>query len=280
MIKNITIGSDPEFFIYKESSVISSIGIIEGTKWQPTFPEEGYGVHKDNVLIEGNIPPTKSKEEFVNNMKHWKEIASSILEVGGYKLVSADSAEFPEEMLKPFEARTFGCAPYMNAWTLKYGNPSNLAKTKHRVAGTHIHIGYDLEENDNYDKELMNILITRAFDYFLIYPSRLIYEDPVRSKYYGEYGNFRDKEYGVEVRSLGGHFSNDQFLGWIYDQTIKTLEYCSKPVNCELLRNIESPETNAREKYNILNINIDKELNGVNNINTTCKIAIYKAETK
>jgi hypothetical protein len=259
MIKRITIGSDPEFFIYKDGEVVSSIGIIEGGKDAPTEFEGGFAVHKDNVLLEMNLPPADTKEEFITNMKGAKDIASEILSIGGYKLGSNDSEEFSEAALSNWEAKTFGCAPYINAWTLGFGNPTDLADLMHRVAGTHIHIGYTLEDS-KFDKSTMDILITRAFDFFVVYPSRQIYNDPIRSKYYGDYGNFRNKEYGVECRSLGGYFSKDKYLGWIYDQTIKALTYCSSDSNCELLKNVSTPSISPNKSYKLLNINLKEQL--------------------
>lgn len=266
MIKNITIGSDPEFFIYEDQKPKSSIGLITGTKWKPTT-FNGYGVLKDNVLIEGNIPPSKTRGEFVTHMKNWKDLAQNILGKN-LKLVSADSVEFPEEALDSLEARTFGCAPYFNAWTLDLGDPSDLANMNFRVAGTHIHIGYEIDPDVQIDRFELNIAIVRAFDYFVTYPSRKEHDDPVRALYYGDFGNYRDKEYGVECRSLGGYFSKDEYLPWIYDQTIKALKYCSNMENIKLLKQIESPEENTEENYKTLNINLNEQLYDRNHTTT------------
>lgn len=262
MIKNITIGSDPEFFIFDDDTPVSSIGIIDGTKRNPTKITEGFNVLKDNVLIEGNIPPAKSKKDFVTYMTQLKSIMAEI--VSPRKIVCADSALFTEEQLNNEEARTFGCSPYFNAWTFSINSPAKLAKLEHRVAGTHIHIGY--EYSGKVIPEYLAAYITRAFDYFVVYPSRQIYNDPVRSKYYGDYGNFRLVPYGVECRSLGGYFSNDVFLGWIYDQTIKALDYCNTESNISKLEEVSSPENNVLENYEFLNINLEDQLKDVWNI--------------
>ena len=54
--KNITIGSDPEFFVQnKDGKLISSIGVIDGTKDIPKrlkFLGNGFAIQKDNVLGE------------------------------------------------------------------------------------------------------------------------------------------------------------------------------------------------------------------------------------
>lgn len=265
MFENITVGSDPEFFIYKDETPISSIGIIKGTKYKPEEVEPGYGVLKDNVLIEGNIPPASSKEEFIANFKNLKRIMSDILAIGGYRLVSADSAEFNKNQLRNKEARLFGCAPFINAWTLTMKSPANLGEMQVRVAGFHWHYGY--KYSGDLSSDYIALYLTRAFDYFVVYPSRQIYNDPIRSKYYGDYGNFRLTSYGFEARSLGGYFTDDKYLDWLYDQGMKIFDYCSNPDNIKLLDRVTSPEENALENYKILNINLEEQLYGnINNI--------------
>jgi len=264
MIKNITIGSDPEFLIYKDDKPVSSIGIIDGTKADPQEVEPGYGVLKDNVLIEGNIPPAKSKEEFINNFKNLKRIMSEILEIGGYRLVCDDSAKYSEDQLDNDEARTFGCAGFFNAWTMRFGNVQGLLGLPARTCGFHVHMGYTYE--GEYEDDWIALYIARAFDYFVTYPSRLEHDDEIRAKYYGDYGNFRITSYGVECRSLGGWFTQDKYLEWVYDQTIKTLEFCSNENNLKLLDKVTSPESNPEENYKILNINLEDQLYGDINI--------------
>lgn len=64
----------------------------------------------------------------------------------------------------------------------------------------------------------------------------------------------------VECRSLGGFFGQDKYLNWIYDQTMKVFEYCSNPDNIKLLDLVESPDINTEESYEILGINLEKQL--------------------
>ena len=258
MFKNITIGSDPEFFIYKDDKPVSSIGIIKGEKHTPDEVEPGYGVLKDNVLIEGNIPPADNKEDFIKNFKNLKRIMSDILAVKGYKLVCGDSAEFSADQLNNPKAKEFGCAPYINAWTMGMKSPVDLGRMPFRVAGSHIHWGY--EYSGKLAQEYVALYLTRAFDYFVVYPSRLIYDDPIRSQFYGDYGNFRITTYGVECRSLGGYFGDDKYLSWIYDQGIKIFDFCANEDNIKLLDLVGPPDVNTEESYKILGINLEEQL--------------------
>ena len=77
MIENVTIGADPELFLInsKTREVVSSIGIIPGEKGNPYRSKdmpEGYGLEIDNILAEFNIPPVRTKEDFVEAMTYMK----------------------------------------------------------------------------------------------------------------------------------------------------------------------------------------------------------------
>src|SRR5690554_757030 len=87
MIKDITIGSDPELFIWnkKTNQVVSSIGLIPGVKGDAYVPKgypDGFGLQIDNILAEFNIPPVKTRKDFIdsiNMMKDYiKDFVSSI----------------------------------------------------------------------------------------------------------------------------------------------------------------------------------------------------------
>lgn len=259
--KKITIGADPEFFIVdKTGDPFPSIGLLSGTKEAPEDRGGGYAVLKDNVLVEGNIPPAYSKEEYIKNMQTLKRLINEVLEFGGYKLHCADSMSYKARFLRHPEALEFGCSSYKNAWSLGDFAAEDMAMFNSRVAGAHQHIGYELLTNE-ISKRKMNRFIARAFDYFVVYPARLYHNDPFRAKYYGEFGNYRNTPYGLECRALGGYFNDDKYLGWVYDQTIKAIEYCSNPANLMLLNAVDSP-TKEKEKecYELLKIDLKKQL--------------------
>lgn len=70
MISNVTIGADPELFIYntKTNKVVSSIGLIPGEKgnaWVKEGWEPGFGLEIDNILAEYNIPSVTTKEDWI-----------------------------------------------------------------------------------------------------------------------------------------------------------------------------------------------------------------------
>ncbi len=253
------IGSDPEFLIQDLSeTLVSSIGLIEGDKKKPQFFEDGYAILKDNVLIEGNIPPASNKEEFISNMRMLKELMNIKLMPQGYSLKSDDIGYFTDEQLEDPEANIFGCAGFFNTWHHKQMRAAVITEN-YRTVGFHIHISYNMlmDNTRDYSIARINEAITRAFDYFVVLPSDKVKYTPERRKSYGSYGSFRDTDYGVECRSLGGFFTHDKYLGWVYDQTVKAIEFASNSDNFHKLLELESP---SEENYSILGIELQKQI--------------------
>ena len=265
-LNNITIGSDPEFFIISDNGdAYPSTNLFNGTKDQPEDKGGGFALLKDNVLVEGNIPPANNCEEYVTYMKTLKSMMNSVLVIAGLKLHSADSMKFKPRFLEHPEANVFGCSSYKNAWEIGTFSAENMSFMPTRVCGDHQHIGYELL-TDKMGESRMNRYIAKAFDYFVTFPSRQHHNDEFRAKYYGNYGVYRDcPSYGgVECRALGGHFTADEHLEWTYKQTIKAVEYCSIQENLALLDAVNAPITEDLSKtveyYDILGINLSDQL--------------------
>lgn len=263
--KKITIGADPEFFIItNKGEAFPSTDLFRGTKDEPEDMGGEFALVKDNTLIEGNIPPSTTKEGYIKNMQTLKGMIGEVLEIAGLKLHSADSMEYKPRFLQHPEAKEFGCSAYKNAWDIGTFSAENMSRFNKRVAGAHQHIGYELT-TDKATKRKMNRYIAKAFDFFVVYPARLHHNDLFREKFYGEYGNYRDcPAYGVECRSLGGFFTHDDYLPWVYDQTIKSIEFCSNEENLKLLDAVDQPKTDDTELmnkyYDILGIDLKKQL--------------------
>lgn len=264
-LNNITIGSDPEFFIVnKKGEAFPSIGIFNGTKEEPEDQGGGFALLKDNVLVEGNIPPAHNVEEFVASMKTLKLMMNSVLAVAGLQLHSADSMKFKPRFLEHPEANVFGCSAYKNAWEIGTFSAENMSFMLVRVAGLHLHAGYQLV-TDAISKKAMNRYIAKAFDYFATFPSRQHHNDEFRAKYYGNYGVYRDAPaYGLECRQLGAHFGADEHLEWMYGQIIKAITYCSNSENLPLLDSVVVPVTEDVEftmsQYAVLGIDLNEQL--------------------
>ena len=140
MIRNIMIGSDPELFIVnkKTGKVVSSIGIIPGEKGNayrsPDMPE-GYGLQIDNILAEFNIPPAKTKQEFINSINYMKKYIQDFVKKinPDLDIMCVSSAIVDDDQLQSEEAKLFGCSVDYNAYTEEpnpkpEGIPTNISR--------------------------------------------------------------------------------------------------------------------------------------------------------
>lgn len=213
-----TIGADPEVFIStQEGKIVSAIGLIGGTKEHPKRVSDTISVQEDNVLAEFNIPPARSKAEFVYSISQGLNEIHNIVKVHTYRPVYIASHIMDDDQLTDSRALVFGCDPDMNAWTLMYNDPPDQT-TKIRSAGGHVHVG-GIEENEV-------IKVVRAMDLFLGVPSVLLDRDNRRRMLYGKAGCFRPKEYGLEYRTLSNFWLQSQTLcEWVYDNTIKAINW-------------------------------------------------------
>lgn len=256
ILKLNKIGSDPEFFISSEDQrLIPSFFFFEGTKINPQIMDNGFAVLKDNLLVEGNIPPADSREEFVSSMKFLKSIISVPLKQKNCKISYLDIGEFEEGFIYSPDGQEFGCGAFFNAYTRDLQQTPRL-NSNTRQAGFHIHASYDLENKD-YNLYELNFLIAKAFDFFLGIPSDEISYSKERRNSYGILGGFRSPEYGIEYRALGGLFTQDKYLDWVYNQTVKVFDYCNNIDNLQKLEQVKQP---SKEYYQFLDIELDKQL--------------------
>lgn len=225
MIKNVMLGADPELFIVnkKTGKIVSSIGLIPGEKgnpWTAGLPE-GYGLEIDNILGEFNIPPCKTKQEWVHHIDFMKEFIKGYVQSKNQDLdiVNIASAHIDEDQLQHPVAKLFGCSIDFNAYTHGPNPKPEGASTNLRSAGTHIHVSYD---NPNIDT---SIKLVKYMDMFLGIPSVVLDPDNERRKLYGKAGCFRICQYGVEYRSLSGFFiSNSGLVEFMWNQTMKAID--------------------------------------------------------
>ena len=136
----------------------------------------------------------------------------------------------------------FGCSPYLNAWDEEEHRAKDLSEERFRTAGFHVHIGYDISPEYVWSKQTISPLIAKAFDMFVILPSCMVHVDRRRFENYGGLGQYRETSYGLECRSLGAYFANDKYLGWVFDQTMKAIEFVSDEENVYKLMYLTKPE--------------------------------------
>lgn len=222
--KNLTFGSDPEFFIKdKKGKLISSIGIINGTKDEPYKIKslgDGYAIQTDNVLGEFNIPAATNINDAVNSIEIMKSYVSGFLESKELLPEYMASGVFMRDQLQSKEAKAFGCCPDYNCWTERTNSAPCGGRTALRSAGFHIHLGYDNHSDD------MSINALKAFDLFLGVPSILIDPDDRRRELYGKAGCFRMTDFGFEYRTMSGYFIRyKELTQWCFDQVLEAIKY-------------------------------------------------------
>lgn len=243
VISMFTVGADPELFFRNEDTLQSVVGILGGSKENPFPIGNGCAIQEDNVAAEFCIPPAHDAKEFIASINYaLSNIQERANKLGLSLATLTASGEFPPEQLRNRQARTFGCDPDFNAYTMQ-PNPRPRTDNKLlRSAGGHVHVGTDKDK----------IAIVRTMDLLLGVPSVLLDKDEERRKLYGKAGCYREKPYGVEYRTLSNFWIwNNKTIAWVYHQVQEAIKFCD-----EFIDNVSKEDTDNI----ILSINTnDKE---------------------
>lgn len=211
----VTIGADPELFLQQGEFHRSAIGVIPGTKSAPFHTKVG-AFHVDNVAAELNVLPSSSEEEFVMNVGRILGVVRNTVFRRGFVLSKEHVAQFlVEDLIHPM-AQEAGCEADFNAYSEDPNipnTPKTYVNTQLRVAGGHIHVGYNGEQIDT-------IQLIKAMDVFVTLPM-LAKEDKRRRELYGQAGDFRWKPYGAEYRTPSNAWvMSRERARWAYQQAI------------------------------------------------------------
>jgi len=214
------LGADPEIFLTNHKHLVSALGKIGGTKYDPLQIEglpTGFTLQEDNVSLEFGIPPASDAHEFAQHIH--TVLQAGLLAAKGLSFSKLSCAVFPDEELKHPGAHIFGCEPDFNAWTKEKNDPPSLTNPNIRSAGGHIHFESDVDF----------IAGVRAADLFLSVPSVLMDSGTERKQLYGKAGAFRPKSYGFEYRSLSNFWVfEDRLVEWVWHNSEKALEFAKK----------------------------------------------------
>ncbi len=220
IIKDYTIGADPECFIYnsKTKSIVSSVGMIPGEKGNPFRDKkmpEGFGLETDNILAEFNIPPVNNLQDWLKNMEYMKTYIKNFVKKVNpdYTILCKASAIVDKSQLNSEQANEFGCMPDYNAYTEAENVKPECNKIAGlRSAGFHIHVGYP---NFTVNQSLRMI---KYMDAYIGIPSVLYDKDTNRRILYGKAGSFRLTDYGFEYRTLSSEFLKSKAtLTWVWE---------------------------------------------------------------
>lgn len=212
-----TLGADPEIFLEDAAgSLVSAIEKIGGSKDAPrplVTLGDGFAIQEDNVAVEYNIPPAKTRDEFISSIHRTMQHITKMVEGMGLRLNKLSAAEFPIEELMHYKALEFGCDPDYNAWNRGRVNPRpRAASMTLRSCGGHVHVGEQFETK----QDIINFV--KLLDLALAVPSCLLDNGELRKQLYGKAGAFRWKNYGLEYRTLSNYWIFDPGItGWVYD---------------------------------------------------------------
>lgn len=247
MIKNVTIGADPEVFLFDEQGYVSAEGKFGGTKEHPKLLDRpGFAIQEDNVMAEFNIPPVTTSQELKDNIQYMLDYIKVGAKQFDCSLNTTASAEFDFKYLNTEQAMTFGCEPDFNAYTRDRNEDIIIENERLRVAGGHIHIGYD---NAN---EETSIALIKALDITLGLPSLLKDPDSRRRSMYGKAGAYRLQPWGgIEYRTLSNFWIfKNHHIDWVFEGIQAAIDL----VNTEMIYKIEeSPFGSAVQ--NVINDN-------------------------
>lgn len=215
--QNVLIGSDPELFVGNSQGVSFAIGRVGGSKEDPR-PVNFGALQEDNVLMEYNIDPAGSVEEFTHHIKAVLEQGRDVLKDFELDVVRGLSSHvFDEDVLMEAgdAAWIFGCEPDHNGWTGEVNVFPTGVNPLLRTAGGHLHIGFGHLESVT---KLKSREVIQMCDYLLGLPSILMDTDDQRKELYGKAGAMRFKKYGAEYRTLSNFWLfSDELIAWAYN---------------------------------------------------------------
>lgn len=205
----ITIGADPEFFVfdYEKGHMHDGSG-LPGTKEKPVpltdnrgKPMPGFFWHRDTVTAELAIPPSKEYPSFASHIKNGRHRIDQAVQRHSNGVVGLDQrhimTEFNPRHLTDDISKTFGCEPDFSAYD--GGAERSLGRTtmgNYRYAGGHLHIGTTTGFNcPDFIVAIMADLFWAAYGQ----------PDPVditqSHSWYRRPGLYRPKPYGIEYRT-------------------------------------------------------------------------------
>jgi hypothetical protein len=219
----MTLGTDPEFFAFSGDGIVSSLPLMKNgrlyfDKYNKCDLADGNAIYHDNILVEANVPPSRSVEEFVANLRIL--FSKTKERFKDFKLIALSSHYFDPKECRSRKAKEFGCAPEFDVDMECEVLPPKAEEAKtFRSAGGHIHIG--LSESDFFDTLNNKVITIKAMDAFVGIPSLIINNDKTaheRQRLYGKAGRFRFTHYGVEYRVLSNFWTASPELAMLVSE--------------------------------------------------------------
>lgn len=217
---NITIGCDPELFLFDNllQRIVPAVGKIGGTKQKPLKLTKGT-VQLDGTVVEIGTHPASSASEFVENLQSVISEVQTKLDNrfhGRYSLRCGALAGYSEEDISPDHVGfDVGCEPQFS-----FEDENTLVKVEGQdkldineiPVGGHIHVGFGC--NLPITDPRLVVSVSRYLD--VLWP-RIVGSDTTSSKARNLLMNahkpiIRIKPYGFELRNLDSYWLADKGL--------------------------------------------------------------------
>ena len=209
-MKLIALGSDPEVILTKDGIPHSSESVISEVI---TF-EKGFKIHRDNILLEFNIPPAYTQEQWVSyNSIMIDRIKTLIRPKRLVELSTKIDAIFEKGIDTEF-ALQIGCSEDYSIYP--HYKPPQKFYSGYRCAGGHVHLGFDSPVSEEYKIKLLSRL-----DLYLSIPALFKESNNSRRKMYGEAGTYRQSndKTRLEYRTPSNWWLFDTLdMKWMYDR--------------------------------------------------------------
>lgn len=140
---SILVGCDPEVFIWSKTSFINPHSYLPGTRLQPHLTEYGC-LYSDGLRYKFNITPAANQNLFVRNVKNTFAELQNVVSKIDAKVLVTPWAVFPRHDWVRFPAKhklTDSNCEYNKKGDITW--PVNLSQKDWRIAGGHVHIGWD-----------------------------------------------------------------------------------------------------------------------------------------
>ncbi len=244
MTQNIklTIGCDPEFFLFKGRKPVSAHDIVPGDKLNPHRIKDGM-VQADGTAVEFGIDPCSTKEEFVSRIDSvLKQIRDMIPKEYAFKFtptVKYDQAYFDG---LPKSAVELGCSPDYNIRGARNPRPSGVGTM--RTGSGHLHLGWtkDQDITCKHHRWDCTYLVNMLDGYFQSY-RHFWDKDTERVRMYGMPGAHRPKPYGLEYRSLSNAWLNyPELWPWMFESTQAVFKFCTQGTRGYAINRTEVPK--------------------------------------
>lgn len=233
-----TFGTDPEAFILnkKTNKIVNAVDIIPFDKHNPIDLGDGFTFFRDCCSVEGNIPPARSKKEFVDSVYTLWDKVTGNLGKDTYDISFKASHIFNEEELTNPESHVLGCSPFFLSRTVEMAEPPQFEGGV-RASGFHIAVGRaDFQEcsDDAFLIDPMSkINVISTLDLFVGIPS-IIFDNGEDAKFRNSLypfraGVHRPTPFGAEYRPLSSScMRSKELVELIFDLTYMGVEAAEK----------------------------------------------------